>query len=273
MTPKRLFTMLAIALILGAPASGRGDDATTDIAKQHYLLGEKLFNVSRYSEALSEFEKAYKLFPSPLLIFNIARCHELLAQLEKSIEYYERFLKMDPEASGASVIRARIVALKERLDAMKKESLERDTAREGAAIRPVRGTGTETERPTAGDEPAGGGTRWTGVVGWTAVGVGAATVVTGIILGGLAAARGSEFETGVTDGLEYSELMAIKDSGEGYETAQIATIVVGSVVTAAGVGLLLWDRSRARQERGAGLPFVVPYVTASGAGLSGCARF
>ena len=58
----RLFIGLCTVALLGAwvqPAQAQSS-ATTEIARKHYELGEKLYQASAYSDALVEFEKAYK---------------------------------------------------------------------------------------------------------------------------------------------------------------------------------------------------------------------
>jgi tetratricopeptide (TPR) repeat protein len=226
-----------------------------ELARKHYELGSKLYEMSNYGEALVEFEKAYKLEPKPELLFNVARCHEVMAQLDKAIAYYERYLQEYPEAPNRAVVEARLVNLRKR----------RGQARPADAKAPPPAPPPAVPR---GPETA---SRWKWTTGWIAVGIGGASLVTGIVFGVLAKNKADDFSSGVMEGRPYQELNVIDESGKRYETLQIVTLAVGGALAAAGGGLLLWD-VLGRRERRASLG-IVPYADHTGVGVTGRCSF
>ena len=279
--------LVALVFCHAGPALAQSD-AEKKIAKKHHELGQEFYKISNYPKALSEFEAAYKLYPLPSLLFNIARCHEVMANLEQALEYYRRFLKRLPTTPRRSLVEARIKTLQERLDA-KKSKTPRPPSR------PVKPVVTAPQPPPVTAPPPAPVTKptplsetpgpredspattwgWKRTAGWTAVGVGGATLVTGIILGAMAAGKASEYEE-TRDTAPFEDLEALQRDGGDLETAQIALLVAGGVVAAAGVGLLVWDHFDRKRSSSRGTlkgAFVAPYASAHGAGLVGRVDF
>lgn len=232
----------------------RAESPTHELARKHYELGSKLYEMSNYGEALVEFEKAYKLEPKPELVYNIARCYEVMAKLDKAIEHYELYLQKNPEAPNRAVVEARLVNLRRR-----QEQARPVVEKPPPTPPPVTPRATETP------------SRWKWTTGWVAVGLGGASLVTGIVFGVLAKNKADDFSAGVMEGRPYQELNEIDESGKRYETLQIVTLAVGGALAAAGGGLLLWD-VLGRRERRASLE-LVPYAGPSGGGVAGRVRF
>jgi hypothetical protein len=88
--------LLSIAVITGVavPGTVRADDskATKREADRHFKNGVKLFDESKYSEALAEFEQAYALASHPLVLYNLATTHRALSQYAQAVDFYNRFL-------------------------------------------------------------------------------------------------------------------------------------------------------------------------------------
>jgi tetratricopeptide (TPR) repeat protein len=114
--------------------------------------------------------------------------------------------------------------------------------------------------------------QWKATAGWVTLGVGAASLVTGIVFGVMVKSKADEYSDGVAQNMTYTELEEIRDAGERYEKAEIATLVVGGVAMAAGGGLLLWHYLGKRKQVAQNL-MVVPVASARMQGLAGVVRF
>jgi tetratricopeptide (TPR) repeat protein len=114
---------------------------------------------------------------------------------------------------------------------------------------------------------------WKWTVGLVGVGVGGATLLTGIIFGALAKGKSSDYKTAVDTQKTYDELNSIEDKGKSYNAIGIALMVSGGVIAAAGGGLLLWhylgkpwQSERARAE-------ITPLLGLGHAGIAAAWRF
>ncbi|HEU5057943.1 MAG TPA: PEGA domain-containing protein [Kofleriaceae bacterium] len=94
--------LLALALVTFIAAPARADDtrAAKREADRHFKNGVKLFDESKYSEALAEFEQAYALASHPLVLYNLASTHRALSQYAQAVDFYNRFL-----AEGKGVVK------------------------------------------------------------------------------------------------------------------------------------------------------------------------
>lgn len=225
------------------------DPAKKELARKHYELGEQLYRTSNYPAALAEFEKAYQLVPKPALLFNIARTYEVLAELEKAVASYESYLQQAPAAENADLVRARLANLKQRLAQGKEDKQDKQ------------------DKPPPAPQPVEPPSRWKRTAGWVTLGVGVASLGTGIAFGVLAKKKADEYESGADGSKLYYELQDIDRDGKRFNNIAIATLVAGGVLAAAGAGLVVWDAlSNRKPERRSA--FLLPFVDGSGAGLA-----
>jgi len=91
----------------------------------------------------------------------------------------------------------------------------------------------------------------------------------------LAGNKQDEFDEGVQAGKLYSELKPIDDAGKGLLSGQIAALVAGGIIAAAGGALILWEKLGKDKEQDARISglMLAPYATSSGAGVAGQLRF
>lgn len=81
-------------------------------AFNYYNEGKAAFQSQQFGQALTKFEQANVLDPSPILVYNIARCHEEMGQAEAAIRYYELYLDVDPQASDREDVERRVRVMK-----------------------------------------------------------------------------------------------------------------------------------------------------------------
>jgi tetratricopeptide (TPR) repeat protein len=223
----------AIAICLAAaPAAAEQSSAKRSVARRHLELGQSLYKTSNYPAALEEFRRAYALEPHPDLLFNVARCLEVMGRLDEAAAAYREYLARKPDASDRDLVQTRIATL------------------EGRA----RG-----ER----------GGSWRRRVGWSAVGLGAASLVAGAVFSAMARSKADDYRQAADERRPYDELEEIARGGRAYQAAQIATLVAGGAIAAAGVVLLVLDRRGRAHEARAAAVRLVPFVAAGGAGVGG----
>lgn len=97
---KTALLILAAVVLLAAPARADDTRAAKREADRHFKTGVKLFEESKYSEALAEFEQAYALASHPLVLYNLAATHRALSQYAQAVDFYNRFL-----AEGKGVVK------------------------------------------------------------------------------------------------------------------------------------------------------------------------
>ncbi len=106
---KAALLSLAVVAALVAPAAADDSAATKREADRHFKTGVKLFDESKYSEALAEFEQAYALASHPLVLYNLAATHRALSQYAQAVDFYNRFL-----SEGKGVVKPAQLAKGER---------------------------------------------------------------------------------------------------------------------------------------------------------------
>lgn len=206
-----LFLLLPATVSLSAAA--QGDDMAR--AKDAFTRGQTLYDSGEYEEAAAAFQESFDAFPHFRTIFNLALCHEKLEDIPAAVEMYERYLDWSEEVPARGEVEEKLAELRALLPPAPEPE-------------PEPGDGEE-ERPEPGPDLRASG--------WITLGVGAAGVITGGVMLGLAASKKSEVE-GV-DGEPYDPDVhdAMIDDGERYE--RVGWIVGGIGLTAAAVGVVM----------------------------------
>src|SRR5688500_16236365 len=92
-TNVRWFEVAAIVCValLGTTTAIAGErDKKKEKAKTHAKDAAKLFEAESYDLALTEFEKAYELYPVPGRSYNTGQCDRDLGEQTKAIDLYEQ---------------------------------------------------------------------------------------------------------------------------------------------------------------------------------------
>ena len=246
---------LVIAVLLcAAVATARATSEDDERAKAHFLAGQSYYEQASYTDALREFNEAYRISKRPALLYNIARCHEALEQYADAVKMLEAYLDQDPQTSDRAAVETRIGNLKEREAAQQK-------AQKAAAEPATPPPATATAPPAAPPAPAPRKRVATWIVG-------------GIGLGALAAALG----TGVASQVAYNDLSS-KCTGDRCDPSlqgkinsgrrlAVATDVlwpIGAAAVATAVVLFFVEGRHGHKERAS---VVVPLVGPSLGGLA-----
>jgi tetratricopeptide (TPR) repeat protein len=122
MTLHRLLLAIAIAAIAARVAWA--DDPALHEARLHFERGEKLYALTRFSEAIDEYQKAFDASPLPDLLFNIGQCYRNLGDYDSAIFSYRKYLTLAQDPPN----RAQVEQLIRELEAKRATS---DTQRLG----------------------------------------------------------------------------------------------------------------------------------------------
>lgn len=111
---------LAAMLLIAVNGCSPTDSVQEDEEKEpHFVLGNSKFNGMEYDGAIDAFQQALEINP------HSGQAHYRLAQLydtkrpdaAAAIYHYQEYLRLDPQAENAEVIRQRIVTCKQQLAA------------------------------------------------------------------------------------------------------------------------------------------------------------
>jgi tetratricopeptide (TPR) repeat protein len=156
--------LIAVILMAFAARGAAADDASTSAARRHFERGEKLYALTRFSEALDEYQKAFDARPIPDFLFNIGQCYRNLGDYDSAIFSYRKYLTAAPDAPNRAQVEQLIAELQTRKD-------QNDTHRLGLSPpRPAEPPPRVPAAPAAYDERPIYARWWF----WTGIGVVAA---------------------------------------------------------------------------------------------------
>jgi tetratricopeptide (TPR) repeat protein len=115
------FAFCALAVLLGAALGGcaPGQGQTDDEKEPHFVLGQGRVNTMDYPGAIDAFEESLEANPrSSAAHFELGWLYEEKApDPAAAIYHYERYLKLNPNAGNAALIKQHIDACKQQLAA------------------------------------------------------------------------------------------------------------------------------------------------------------
>jgi hypothetical protein len=98
-------------LLIPLCASAKAPSKTAE-AMKHYQAGVTHYKAAEYDDAVTEFQAAYELKPTPEWLFNLASAHRMAKHPEKALAYYERYLDEVPDAPNKVQVEQRIAEMK-----------------------------------------------------------------------------------------------------------------------------------------------------------------
>jgi len=144
--------LLALWFTVLAARVATADDQALRTAKRHFERGEKLYALTKFSEALDEYQKAFDAKPIPDFLFNIGQCYRNLGEYDAAIFSYQKYLKLAPDAPNRDKVEQLISELETKKD-------QSDTQRLGLVrTRPAEPPSSAEPSVERGDGPVY--TRW-----------------------------------------------------------------------------------------------------------------
>ncbi len=210
----RMAPWIALATLFVA-ATGQ---AQQDPAHDHYLAGVADYKAGRYAEAIGEFQTADQIRPSPVLSFNIAQCYEKMADLQSARTAYQEYLVRAPNAPDRTAVEATIASIDKRL-------LEKGN--DSVVLVPS----TQISQTQEKGQPY-----W---ISATILGVGAAGIITGVILNVIANSNASSLTNGTLH--KRADAQSYYDNANNAWTGAAISYGVGGGLLAIGAGLLTYQ--------------------------------
>jgi tetratricopeptide (TPR) repeat protein len=221
--------VVVLVVTLAAATAARADNSAD--AKQHYQRGVTAYNLQRFDVALKEFQAAYENRPEPVFLFDIAQTQRQLGDYDAATRSYRAYLQEQPDAANRDEVLTRIAELQKAAQNRHAQApppgVISPTPKAPApfAAAPVEmGVRKETAAPPKSHSLRNAGIGL--VVGSTAVlalGGGFAGLARGA---GDAAYHGSTYDYGADSRYH------------GYQSAEIASFVIGGAALATGAVLI-----------------------------------
>ncbi len=101
----RFRVALLVLMVATVPSTAHADK---EQAKAHYERGKRLYNLSRFGDAVKEYEAAYLEMEDPAFLFNIGQCYRQLGNNELALRSYRNYLRSAPEAANRADVENRI---------------------------------------------------------------------------------------------------------------------------------------------------------------------
>lgn len=239
--------LVAILLCLGlplAPASAqpRASQAEIAEAKEFFQAGKSQQDQGNYGAAAANYKKAYELYPIPILLFNLAQVHRLDGKKHLALDYYQRYLKSEPDGRGSDLARGFVDDLKKALDEQaeaerrrqEEEARQREKELAGLEDGEEGGEGADFEEGAGDSDRSSAGP----ILKWSGIGtaaVGAVALGFGIKYG--IDARNISDELSDVDEQWTPQLLDKQDEGESAETKMFIFTAAGSAAIVGGAVL------------------------------------
>ena len=196
-------TKIAVrALVLGLLAmtatTARAQDAAT--AREAYDKGMAHYHLEEYDAAIAEWERGFRAKPAPEFLYNIAQAYRLSKRPDKALSFYQKYLRVAPEAKNRDEVERQIASLQEIIDKQKKSAESPPQQPLPVTPQPQQPTTTTTTaQPQTGradlvaqpaEKPVYKKAWFWGVVGGAAV-----LVAGGVVLGVVLGTRGNGVQT------------------------------------------------------------------------------
>jgi tetratricopeptide (TPR) repeat protein len=247
---RTLSCTLCMAVLLAAAPAFAQDPA----AKVHYEAGAQHYARGRYTEAISEFEEAYRLSKAAALLYNISQAYERLGDIVKAREYLKRYLD-----SGAAAADEK-VALEDKLRVFDERIAKDEAAKANAATQPA----TQPVGPVEGiDTPM-----QFGIWKWVAIGGGGALLLTSAFFAYDGQQQEKKIEEAAESGNEPYTYASAWDRGERDDVLAWITGGIGVAALGAGVTMLLLENRGSDGESPSGTARVAPLVAPHAAGAT-----
>jgi tetratricopeptide (TPR) repeat protein len=140
----------------GIPTANAGPFAKPALAdaRSHLELGNKLYNVRSFDEAIVEYKAGALIEPAPVFDYNLGQCYRFLGKYEDSIWHYERFLaRGKPEGKALDAVHDFIAQMRSELD--KKAMTQKPTdAAPGASQPPTDAAPSAAPSASQPDRPS-----------------------------------------------------------------------------------------------------------------------
>ena len=215
------------------------EEAAREMAGEWFSKAEVLVEEELYSEAVGAFACSLKMIEHPATYLNAAMAAEKSGDKEAAIHFYTRAVELDPQGKRSVEARARVAALEIELEPEPEPELEPEPEPE-----PQIEEEDSADEVEAQPQPEPEGPSTMAIAGYSLAGVGAAGLIVGAVLQGMAGAAQGDGESTSS----YDTFKSKKDKMESLQTGAAISFVVGGAAAAAGVVLIVLDMKKDGEE-------------------------
>lgn len=130
--PAALF-LIALLVHSAALAQDGGRPAANEDPKAIFADAQKAYQLGRFEEAITKYERVFELTDHPSLLFNLAQCHRQLSHYERAAFFYERYLATaKPPIPNEDLARELLAEMSQKRDAEVAKKAEEKAAQERA---------------------------------------------------------------------------------------------------------------------------------------------
>lgn len=260
--------IFALLFLLAVPA---GTAWAQDNFDQSVERGKTAFESGKYTDAVDAFLAAYKARPTASLLYNIGRSYDAAGDLENAEVYYERFVNapgITQESRADAVSRLKTVRdIKQMKEADKKRTESTEASKAAAATTPTKPAATtkpaETTVSGAKKAPA------VSPLTWGLVGVGAASLVGGVITGVMSQGKFDDIEAmGYPNAVSAGDLEEVQSARDSGNTLKVTSVVLmgGGVLLVAG-GVATYFLMQPESDKSEAAWNIQPVLAPTSAGL------
>lgn len=231
---KRWLAIIALVLCASSTAAAQESPSTSSTATEDpRARGVRLFReaadhyrAGRFRVAVELLRESYELHPEPVVLFNLARSLEGLGEFDAALDAYRRFLEASPDAPDRGAVEARVETLT--------RLVEEQQARAEAEAEAARASAEAAETPEVVAPPAGPDELDVG--SFVFIGAGAAGLITGAILSGVAVTTHNDWVNAPSQEAALSSLASAQDLAL---AANVAFIAGGVLAMVGGIWLIV----------------------------------
>jgi len=205
---------------------------------EHYERATRAYDVQKYQEAVTEYQKAYEIGGDPAMLYNVAQAYRLGDQLTEALHTYRRYLQRSPTARNREDVERKIADLEQTIEARRKAAEAAAQAKQTSeAAQTPAVTAPPVAPPQSPAVPVETGVNGLRIAGIAVLSVGAAALGTAGVAGYLASKRGDDLTRA-----SMSEQMFdpdVQSSGKTWNTVAIASAVGGGALALVGTILIV----------------------------------
>lgn len=97
---RALVVSVALALQGGAALAQRPSSLQQNEARTHFQAGAQHYEAGEYTRAVDEFQAAYRIYPSPVILFNLAQALRADGRLSEAVTSFRRYLEEAPRVTA-----------------------------------------------------------------------------------------------------------------------------------------------------------------------------
>ena len=155
----RKFLAVILSLALTATAFAGEAEDRAEKARLHFESGMAHFNLEEWDLAIREWEDGYRLKPVTEFLYNIAQAYRKSNRAEKALTFYQRYLRLEPNAPNRGEVEKHIASLTKLVEQQRAAAkAPPDRPIESSSVPPSRsGAATEPPPTPASSDPAASG--------------------------------------------------------------------------------------------------------------------